>query len=159
MLWLPILFSILIFGGIFMTLVPMLPGIPLMLMLAAIFGLIGNFGVLTLGELGILGAILLVSICVDYSAGILGAKFGGAAWRSIATGLLGGFFGFIIFPPFGILFGLFLGIVFAEMMRHGNGLHAAKAATGYVLGAAVGVAINFLLAILFFTLFIAFVFF
>jgi hypothetical protein len=159
MLWIEILFAVMIFGGIFMTLAPMMPGLPLMLALAAVFGLIGNFSVLTLGELGILGAILLVSIVIDYSAGILGAKFGGAAWRSIATGIIGGLVGLIIFPPLGILFGLFLGIVFAEMMRHGNGLHAAKAATGYILGAATGVVVNVLLAIIFFSLFIAFVFF
>lgn len=159
MLWWEIIFSILIFGGIFTTLAPMMPGIPLMFLLAAIFGLLGDFGTLTFGELGMLGAILLVSITIDYSAGILGAKFSGAAWRSIAAGIVGGIIGFLLFPPLGAFLGLFFGIIFAEMMRHGNGVHAVKAATGYILGAATGVILNFLLAILFFSLFIAFVFF
>lgn len=157
--WLEILFSILIFGGIFMTLAPMMPGIPLMFLLAAVFGLLGDFGTLALGELGILGAILAGSIIIDYSAGILGAKFGGAAWRSIAAGIMGSVIGFLIFPPLGAFLGLFSGIVLAEMMRRGDGVLAMKAATGYILGAATGVIINFLLAIIFFGLFIAFVFF
>jgi hypothetical protein len=160
MIWLQILFSTLIFAGIFMTVAPMMPGLPFMFLLAVLFGFLENFSVLTLNELGILSIILAVSLVIDYSAGILGAKFGGASWRSIFVGLSAGVLGGLLtLSPFGAFIGLFAGIVMSEMFRNHNGLLATRAAVSYIIGATFGIMLNVCLATLFFSLFIYFVFF
>jgi len=157
-MWLPVLFAILIFCGIFMTLVPMMPGIPFMFVLALVFAFIGDFQVLTLGGLGVLGVILALSVFIDYFSGILGAKYGGASFKSILYGFAGFAVGFILLPPFGGLLGLFAGIVAYEFFVNRDEARAIKAASGYILGAITGVLINFFLAILFFVLFLVFIF-
>lgn len=157
-MWLSILFAILIFLAIFMTFIPLAPAIPFMFIVAGIFGLITGFEVLALGSLGILGGILALSMFVDYFSGIIGAKYGGASLKSIFYGFIGLIIGFILLPPFGGLLGLFMGIVLYEFIVNKDEVRALKAATGYLIGTMTGVFINFLLAILFFVLFLVFVF-
>ncbi|QQG50304.1 MAG: DUF456 domain-containing protein [Candidatus Berkelbacteria bacterium] len=138
--------------GIF---IPVVPGIPLMFLVALVFGFINKFAALTASELVILLTIALVSIAVDYLAGVLGAKYSGASARALVIGFICMILGVLILPPFGGLIGLFIGVLVAEL---GNRTHreAIRAATGSLIGALTGILINFLLALLFITLFIIF---
>lgn len=148
--------SILVFFGVFTTFVPFLPGIFFMLLVSFIFAVVTGFSVLTPSELGILGSIFLVALLNDTFSGIIGAKWGGASNKSIMAGLLGLVLGFFILPPLGAIIGFFGGIFLSEIYLGKNREKAIKAATGSMIGSAVGILINTILAISFFVLFMIF---
>jgi uncharacterized protein len=156
---LPIIFTILIFPGMFMTIIPMMPAIPYMFLMAWIFGYFDNFERLTAGNLWVFGGILIASILIDYFSGVIGAKYGGASRKGLLFGFLGLILGFLLLPPFGGFIGLFTGIFIGEFLMKGDKTKAIKAATGSLVGSIGGILINTFLAVTIFTLFVIFVFF
>lgn len=153
---LTIIFVILLFPGIFLVLIPLLPVMSYMFAVALIYGLIDSFEHLKLWEFAFLGLLFYLSIMVDYSAGILGAKYAGASRKSMWWGLGGLIVGSILFPPFGGIPGLFLSVFACETYLLKTSKQALKSALGSVAGAVTGVALNLLLAISFFVFFIIF---
>lgn len=141
------------FAGIFLP----IPGLLYMFVVALINGLIDKFERLQPWELGILGGIALVGIFNDYLTGMLGAKYGGAAQKSMIYGIIGMVIGTFLLPPLGGLVGVFLGILIAEIFNHRNGQRAVRAATGGLLGSIAGMVITLILAIMFVFLFAVFV--
>lgn len=135
--------------------IPVIPGIPLMFLIALVFGFIDRFQTLSTNELSILLLIALVSVAIDYLAGFLGAKYSGASAKALSIGVLGMIIGLILFPPFGGLLGLFIGVLLTEL-RNRTSHEALRAATGSVLGSLAGILLNALLAVLFVIFFIIF---
>lgn len=155
----PIIFSALIFPGVFLVFVPFFPALSYMLVVSLAFALINGFSMLSLLQFGILTFITLVSLCVDFSAGALGSKYGGAHARSIGWGILGMLIGTLSFPPFGGILGLFAAIYLSERNNQNKtNSQSLKAAGGALLGTIAGIGINAFLAIIFFLCFITFVF-
>ena len=150
-----VIFSVLMAFGV-LGLAIYLPGLGYMLLLALIFGMIDGFVHFTLANLGILAGIFLLAVIVDYSAGLLGAKYGGAQRSSILWGVLGLLVGLVLFPPLGAPFGLFVGIIVGELRSRKTGQQAVKAATAGVIGSLTGMLINVALALVFLGCFIAF---
>ncbi len=151
-----IIFLLLILVGTVGIIIPIFPAIPYMFLVSIIFGLVNRFKELTLKEIIILGVIAIVSVVVDYLSGVVGARYAGASKKAVFYGFIGMILGTILFPPFGGIPGIFLGVLAAEIIRHGNTERAVKAATGGLIGSVAGMAINLVLAILFFVLFIVF---
>lgn len=150
-----IIFTILLlpgFAGIFLP----LPGLLYMFIIALIYGFVDNFEHLGAWELGILGALMVIGFLIDFFSGLVGAKYGGAAQKSMLFGIIGMLIGLILFPPFGGLVGVFLGILLAEILNHGNQERALRAATGGLAGSLVGMITSLILSIIFLFLFIIF---
>lgn len=147
---------LLMLPGIAGVVVPALPGVPFMFVVALGYAVIDEFQRLTGNELAILGGLAVASLVVDYLAGTLGARFSGASVKSLAMGILGLVIGLIILPPLGGILGLFVGIFAAEFIRHKDQYRALKAATGGLIGSLAGIAINLLLAISFLIVFLVF---
>jgi uncharacterized protein YqgC (DUF456 family) len=148
--------SILVFMGIFMTFIPFMPAIFFMLFISFIFAVITGFHVISVFELGILCLIFLVALLNDSFSGIIGAKWGGASNKSIMIGVVGIIVGFFAFPPLGAVIGFFAGIFFSEIYFGKSKNKAIKAATGSLIGSAVGMVINATIAIAFFATFMIF---
>ena len=129
-----------------------------MFVVSLVFGAIDGFVRLSPVELAILLIITVLSILVDWGAGALGARYGGAHMKSLIWGILGAVIGTFIFFPFGGLIGLFLAIFFSEIYyQPDNADRAVGAATGALMGTAIGMAVNAILAIMFFAAFIVFI--
>ena len=148
------LFGLLLIPGLAMTLVPMLPAFWYLFGVSVVFGILDGFMHLSAPNLAMLGGLFLISMAVDWSAGLLGAKFGGAAWKSLLYGMAGSFVGLALIPPFGVFAGLFVGVCLGELLRKRNSSQSIKAATGALIGSIAGVAINALLALIFVALFV-----
>ncbi len=144
--------------GIPSVLVPFLPGISYMFLIALLFAVADHFMHITWENLAVLGGILVVSFFVDYFAGILGARYGGADRRSILFGFLGLIVGLVAFPPLGGIVGLFVGIFAGEIVARKSNAAALKSATAGLIGSATGALVNCSLAVLMFGLFLYFVF-
>ena len=151
-----ILFGSLMIPAIFLVLIPMMPAMFYMFIMSILFGFIDHFEHLRLWELAVLSGLFVLSVVIDHTAGLLGAKFAGANKISILYGVIGLVGGTIIFPPFGGVPGMFLTIFVAELFYGKKNAAALRAATGTIFGSISGVLVNFILAILFFALFIIF---
>ena len=136
--------------------VPFFPTFWYLLAVAFTFGAIDGFVHLTVSNLAILAGLFVLSILVDWSAGLLGAKFGGAAWKSLLFGALGALIGLLIVPPLGIFVGLFAGVVAGELLRRKELADAFRAAGGALIGTFAGILINALIALAFVISFIVF---
>lgn len=152
--WLFIIFIILLLPGLVGVILPILPGIPYMFVVALIFAVIDKFQHLTGNNLLVLGLIAGLSLMIDYFAGLLGARFGGASRKAILFGLTGLIAGLILLPPWGGIIGLFSGVLVAEVSIGRKHLQALKAAGGSLLGTLTGIIINLILSIAFLVLFI-----
>lgn len=153
---LTIIATFLLIPGLVGVVVPLLPSLPYMFVVALIYGAIGRFAHLTGQEILILGGLAAASLTVDYLSGLLGAKYGGASSKSLAGGLVGLLIGLFLLPPIGSIIGLFLGIYLSEMYLRRSRQQAIRAATAGLLGSLAGIVINLVLALIFIGLFINF---
>ena len=151
-----IIFSLLLLPGLLMAFIPLLPAFWFLFAVALAFSVLDGFTHMTAMNLAALAGIFLLSAIIDLSAGLLGAKLGGAGWRSLLLGLGGGILGFLLLPPLGAFVGLFIGVVLGELHRRRSGTKALQAATGAFLGSIGGAALNIVLAVVFIVLFVFF---
>jgi uncharacterized protein YqgC (DUF456 family) len=133
-----LILALLVMGvGVVGSILPGVPGTPLVL-LAAIghklyFGAAGAaWWVLT-----ILGAITLISVLVDYAASVYGAKRLGATWRGALGAIVGGLIGLFFSLP-GILIGPFVGAFLFELAGGRQWQDASRAGVGATLGLLAG---------------------
>jgi uncharacterized protein YqgC (DUF456 family) len=125
--WLGVLYILLLLVmivGIVGAFVPALPGITLIVGSVLVWGLAKGFaGLGTALAVAIVGLVL--SIAIDYLAGIIGAqRVGASKWGQIGAvvGMLLGLFGFLPALPiggpiFGIIFGTVLGAFVGEFLH------------------------------------------
>ncbi len=149
---------ILLLPGIFLALIPGIPGILYMLVIAAAFGLFDHFVHITPLGMGVLALIAAVNLLGEFLAGIVGAKWGGAHWSSILWGIVGLVAGSALIPiPFmGSIIGMFIGVLVSELYRTRDIERAQKAATGSFLGWLAGTGFKLATSIIFFVLFVIF---
>jgi uncharacterized protein len=145
---------LLVIIGLAGTVLPALPGVPLIfggLLLIAYQDGFNKVGVVTLVILGILAVL---AFAIDYLAAIFGAKRVGASRLAIigaAVGtLLGLFFGFI-----GIIVGPFVGAAIGEFITRQDALQAGKVGFATWLGIVIGVAAKLGIAFLMVGIFVA----
>lgn len=141
---------VLVLVGLAGTVLPALPGLPLVfagMLLAAWAGDFQQIGVATVVVLGIL---TVLSLAIDFWATAVGAKRVGASRKAIVGAVLGTVAG-IFFGPIGIFAGPFIGALAGELL-HRRGLgqqdigQAAKVGFGTWLGIVFGVVLKLTLA-------------
>lgn len=153
-----IISTVLLIPGMVMSLIPGLPGLLYMLTIALIYGILDHFTHLTLGNLGILATLMVISMIIELSSGLIGARWGGASRKSLLYGFVGMIVGTVAIPVpiVGSLAGLFIGILVAEWYRTADMKKAQKAATGGFIGSIVGMAVNVTAALAFIISFVIF---
>ena len=103
--------------GVIGTVLPALPGSPLIFLGALLVAWWQDFSVIGWVPLSILGALALFSVAVDYVSSALGAKRAGASAVALAGAFIGSFMGFFIGLP-GIVLGPFIGaLIGAPLVR------------------------------------------
>jgi len=116
---------------------PVLPGAPLVLGAAIVHRFVFGAAGASWMVIGVLTALTLLSVLLDFAATAYGAKKMGATWRGVTGAILGTVPGMFFGLP-GIVLGPFLGAMVFEMVG-GKGLHlAAKGGAGAVLGLFLG---------------------
>ena len=139
-------------AGLIGSLLPVLPGVPLVLVAA-----IGHrlyFGATSVSNvvLGVLVALTLVSIAFDFLAGMLGAKKFGATWRGMTGAVIGGIVGLFFNLP-GIILGPFIGATLFEMLGDKEFKKAAHAGLGATVGLLLGIVGKFSICVVMIILF------
>jgi uncharacterized protein len=150
--------SILLFGMAVLTIIPVLPIVPAQFVIILLFTILTSFAFVSGGELIVFGGVAFISILVDYSAGAVGARLGGAHRWSVLAGIFGGIFGSIFFPPFGAFIGIPAFVFASELIIKKLPKQSVRTAGFSLLGAIGGVVANGLLAFTTAVLFLVFVF-
>lgn len=140
----------LILIGLVGTVLPALPGLPLVFAGMLLAAWAGGFQHVGIPILVLLGLLTLVSLGVDFWATALGAKRVGASRKAIIGAMLGTFAG-VFLGPIGLLIGPFLGALAGELMHRrrlgasdfGN---AAKIGLGTWIGILFGIVLKLGLA-------------
>lgn len=137
--WAWLLAAALVLAGVAGTVLPALPGVPLvfggLLLAAGIDGFDRVSGATVL----VLGLLTLLSFGLDFAATALGARRAGASPLAIAGSLVGAVAGVFLGLP-GIVLGPFVGAVAGELLAQGGLDRAARVGVATWVGLLVGTA-------------------
>ena len=140
-----VLSGVLILAGIAGTVLPALPGLPLVFAGMALAAWAGDFQEVGVPMLVLLGLLTVLSLVVDFLATMLGAKRVGASRLALVGSVVGTLVG-LFFGPIGLFAGPFLGALVGELI-HGRQIHAAaKVGLGTWVGIVVGTVLKLGLA-------------
>ncbi len=147
-MWL-IISVIMIVIGLAGVLVPFLPGIPLAFLGVFVIALVTGFDVISPAVLYFLGTLALLSVVIDYAAGILGARLGKASLWGVLGAVVGTIIGIVTMGIIGIVIGPALGVLIFELIAKKNQKSALRAAKSTLATSLLGIATNAILAIIF----------
>ncbi len=142
-----ILAVLIIIAGLAGTVVPALPGVPLVFLGLFVGAWIGNFEIIGWTTIGILAALAVFAWVVDFLAGAAGAKYLGASSRAFWGATIGAIAG-IFFGIVGMLLGPFIGAVVGELSGGANVVQSGRAGIGAWLGMVLATAIKLAIAFL-----------
>ncbi|MGH8192647.1 MAG: DUF456 domain-containing protein [Rhodanobacteraceae bacterium] len=133
--------GILIVAGLVGSILPNLPGIPVMFIGMLLAAWVDHFQKVPVWVVAFLGLLAAFSIVFDFLAGMYGAKRYGASkpavWGALVGTIVGFFFGIL-----GIILGPFLGAVIGQLASGSPIEHAARVGVGTWIGLLIGTAIK-----------------
>ncbi len=132
-----VLGALLVLVGLAGSVLPALPGTPLMFagMLLVAWGT--GFSTIGWGLLTVLGLLAALSLALDFVANLLGAKRAGASRLALAGAAIGTVVGFFFGLP-GLVFGPFLGAFAGEYLHSRHGGMATRVGIGTWVGILLG---------------------
>lgn len=136
-----LLAGLIVIAGLAGTIIPALPGVPLVFLGLFLGAWIDDFAVVGWATIGVLAVLAVIAWVVDFVAGAAGARYLGASsrafWGATIGAIAGIFFGFA-----GMLIGPFLGAVIGELSGGTNMLNSGRAGVGAWLGMVVATAVK-----------------
>jgi uncharacterized protein YqgC (DUF456 family) len=146
LLWL--LAVVVVIVGLVGVVLPGLPGHVLILAGLVLGAWAEDFTRVGMPTLVVLGVLAVATYVIDFVAAVLGARRLGASTRAMTGAALGTLFGMFMGLP-GIIVGPFLGAVLGELTVQADLIQAGRAGVaawiGFAVGAAVKVAIAFVM--------------
>lgn len=137
--------AILVLIGIAGTILPALPGLPLVFAGMLLGAWAGGFEYIGIPVLVVLALLTLASLLVDFWATALGAKRVGASRLAVAGAVIGTFVG-IFFGFIGLFAGPFIGALAGELLHSRKVGHATRVGLGTWLGIVFGTVLKLALA-------------
>ncbi|HET9693869.1 MAG TPA: DUF456 family protein [Steroidobacteraceae bacterium] len=135
--WTWLLAAALIVVGLAGTVLPALPGIPLVFAGLVVGAWADDFQRVGWVTLSVLGVLTLASLAIDFAATAAGAKRVGATRKAIIGAAIGTLLGVFLGIP-GLILGPFIGAVAGEMLSHGEWRRATSAGVGTWVGLLFG---------------------
>ncbi len=132
-----LLAGVLILLGLAGTILPALPGVPLVFAGMLLAAWAGGFSKVSIGTVVVLGVLTALAVVLEIVASAVGAKRTGASWLAFAGAgvgtVIGAFAGIV-----GLLLGPFIGAVIGEWFATRNMPQATRAGVGAAIGFIVG---------------------
>ena len=147
-----ILAALLMLGGLAGSVLPVLPGIPMVFGGIWLAAAVDDYQHLGLWWLLIIGAIGALGVIVDFVAAALGAKRVGASPRALWGATIGTIAGMFFGIP-GLLFGPFIGALVGELASGTSVLRSTHVGVGTWLGLLFGTLLKLVLSFLMVCLF------
>lgn len=138
---------VLIIAGIVGTIMPMIPG--LVLILAGILLYVWYVGFSVLGINFLLAIILLtiVGTFIDIIASAIGAKKYGASNTAMIAFIFGLILGFMTMGPLGLIIGPIIAVILTEIFKGRSLSESLKVTLGVLIGSLSGIVIRFFIGI------------
>lgn len=127
--------------GLAGTVVPILPGLPMIFAGAWIAAWIGSYEQIGVASLVILGILTVIGLAVDALAQALGAKKAGATKLGVIGSMIGTFVG-IFTGLWGLLFMPLVGAAIGEFIDHQDAIKSGKVGIATWVGMMVGTVIK-----------------
>jgi len=134
-----ILAVLLILIGMAGTILPALPGVPIVLVGLLLIAWMDGFAAVSVNTMLWLGVLALLSVVIDFLATAEGARRFGAGRLAVLGATLGLLVG-LFFGLAGILFGPFLGAVAGHLLGKANLDESVRAGVGASIGVMIGTA-------------------
>lgn len=137
-----VVIAIVMVAGLVGTIVPVLPGLPVVWAGALLYGVVDGFG--TTGTL-LFVAITLVAIAGMAASIVLPHRrlaARGAPRSTVLAGLAGGVVGFFVIPVLGLILGAVAAIMAAEYRRTGDGRAAWSSTKSLIGGFGLGILVE-----------------
>lgn len=142
-----VLATLIVIGGLAGTIIPALPGVPLVFAGLLLGAWAGDFVRVGWTTVGILGALTALAWLVDFLAAAMGARQLGASQRAFWGAAFGAIVGMFFGLP-GIILGPFVGAVVAEISAGRTVQQASRAGYGAWIGVVIGTAAKLAIAFL-----------
>jgi uncharacterized protein YqgC (DUF456 family) len=137
--------ALLIIGGLAGSILPALPGIPMVFGGIWLAAAVDNYRHLGLWWLLIIGALGAAGVIIDFVASALGARRVGASKRALWGASIGTVVGMFFGIP-GLLFGPFIGALAGELSSGNSVLRSAHVGVGTWIGLLVGTLVKLVLS-------------
>jgi uncharacterized protein YqgC (DUF456 family) len=142
-----LLAGLLVVAGLVGTVVPALPGAPLVFAGLLLGAWIGDFAAVGWLTIGILAALAVLAWGIDFIAAALGARYVGAGPRAFWGATVGAIVGMFFGLP-GLVLGPFIGAVLGELSGGRDLARSGRAGVGAWLGVVVATAVKLALVFL-----------
>lgn len=145
--WLFVFTQIFILVGLFGLIIPVFPGIVIIWLATLGYGILAGFG--TIGViLFILQTLLMIAgVTVDNFLMGVGARQGGASWKTIAAALVAGVVGTLLVPPVGGIIAAPAAVLLLEYQRVRDRDQAWRALLGLAKGWGLSFVVRFLIGL------------
>lgn len=137
--------AILVLIGLAGTILPALPGLPLVFAGMLLGAWAGDFEYIGIPVVVALGVLTLISLIVDFWATALGARRVGASGKAVAGAVIGTFVG-LFFGLAGLFAGPFIGALVGELLHGRDVGQATRVGFGTWLGIVFGTVLKLALA-------------
>ena len=118
---------------------PVIPGPPLSFLALILLSLAKDWEPFSSTFLLIMGGLGVLVTILDYVVPVVGAKKYGASKWGIWISMIGMLIGVLFFPPWGMLFGAFVGALAGELLAGKKGRKSLQAAWGVFVGNVVSI--------------------
>lgn len=146
--WWMVLGMVMVVVGIAGTLLPMLPGVPLVFSGLLLIAWLDGFTKVSILTIVIIGVLALIAWAIDFFASIVTTKKVGASkqalWGTVIGSLVGLFFGGLA----GIILGPAIGAMLGELMAHQDKSRATTVGIAAGLGFVVALVAKWVLTLL-----------
>jgi uncharacterized protein YqgC (DUF456 family) len=145
---------ILMLVGLAGTVLPALPGVPLIFAGIVLAAWIGHFEAISVTTLVILGVLTAIGVVADFVATALGAKRAGASRYGIIGAALGTLVG-VFTGLWGLVFMPLVGAALGEFYAHRDALKAGRVGLATWVGMLLGTAVKLAIALTLIGVFLA----
>jgi uncharacterized protein YqgC (DUF456 family) len=136
---------LLIVGGLAGTILPALPGVPLIFAGIFVVAWVGDFEVIGWATLGVFAILSVVAWAIDFLASAAGTRYMSATPRAFWGAAIGALVGMFFGLP-GLILGPFLGAVIGELSSGTGWRQSGRAGIGAWIGLIVATALKLAIA-------------
>ena len=142
--------------GLAGTVIPFLPGTPLIFVAALVYAIASDWTPIGVGRLTVLAFLAALGYVVPHVAAAVGARHAGGSRWAVGGALVGGVVGMFAGIP-GLLLGPLVGAVIGELLNSGNLAGSIQTGVSTFLGMVAGAVANIALAVMMIGLFLLWV--
>ena len=148
-----VIVAVLMLAGLAGSVVPLIPGTPLVFVGALVFAIATDFTPVGAGRLAILAGLAVAGWALEHVAGALGARRAGGGRAAVVGALLGAVVG-LAAAPLGLLLGPIAGAIAGELVTGRDPAGSVRTGIGTALGVLGGVVAHFAFALTMVALFV-----